>query len=169
MKVFRLGSGRHQLFDRTGAAMHGGRWNSKGRPVIYAASSLSLAMLEYLARAGISEFALDAMYITIDVPDGIHIERVNASDVPGWNATDYAPSREFGDRWFDRRRSAVLLVPSVIVPLEHNVVINPAHPDARGIRAGAPKPVGWDTRLRQQLVERRATKRHPSRRSKRSP
>ncbi|MPZ17927.1 MAG: RES domain-containing protein [Luteitalea sp.] len=168
MRVFRLGSGRHKLFDGTGAGMRGGRWNSKGRPVIYAASSLSLAMLEYLARAGISEFAPDAVCITIDILDGIRVERVDVTDVPGWNATDSAASREVGDRWFDAQRSAVLLVPSVIVSLEHNVIINPAHPEARGIRAGAPKPVGWDARLRQ-LAERRSTKRFPSRGRKRSP
>jgi RES domain-containing protein len=153
--AFRIASRRHRIFDGAGAAEFGGRWNSPGRPVIYAATSLSLAMLEQLAQTGTGRLPTDHVCIEITIPDVIAIEIANASDIPGWDATDRRASRAFGDRWLTELRSSVLLIPSVIVPSEQNVAINPAHVDFGRIDVSGARPLNWDGRLKKYVEGRR--------------
>jgi RES domain-containing protein len=148
VNAFRIASRRHPAFDGTGAAEYGGRWNSPGRPVIYAASSLSLALLEQLAQTGTGHLPSDQVCIEITIPDAVGVETGDGSDIPGWDAADRRASRVFGDRWLTEARSCVLLIPSVIVPTERNVAINPAHAEFARIKASAPRPLKWDERLK---------------------
>lgn len=148
MIAFRIAGRRHRIFDGTGAAEYGGRWNSPGRAVIYAAGSLSLAMLEQLAHAAIGRFPLGHRFIEITIPDSVSVERVDPRTVAGWDADDQIASRAFGDRWLAEQRACVLLTPSVIVPIERNVVMNPAHGDFSGVVASSPRNLNWDDRLR---------------------
>lgn len=148
MIAFRIAGRRHRIFDGTGAAEFGGRWNSPGRAVIYAAGSLSLAMLDQLAHAAIGRFPLGHRFIEITIPDSVSVECVDPRTVAGWDADDQIASRAFGDRWLAQRRTCVLLTPSVIVPIERNVVMNPAHKDFSGVVASSPRNLKWDDRLR---------------------
>jgi len=145
--AYRIADGRHPLFDGTGAALYGARWNSPGRPVIYAATTYAGAMLEALVRAGGGRVPRHFQWIAIEVPTGIRCETADAGALPGWDAEDGAVSRAFGDAWLAAGSSAVLFVPSVVTREEFNVLINPAHPDVRNIRVGAPQTVAWDERL----------------------
>ena len=148
MIAFRIASRRHPIFDGAGAAEYGGRWNSPGRPVIYAAGSLSLAMLEQLAQAGTGRLPHDQVCVEITILDAVSTETVTPSDIPAWDAADRLASRAFGDRWLAEQRSCVLLTPSVIVPTELNVVVNPEHADFAGVTASTPRPLNWDERLK---------------------
>ncbi|CAD6563189.1 hypothetical protein LMG24235_08431 [Paraburkholderia sabiae] len=65
----------------------------------------------------------------------------------GWDAPALQAAREFGDAWLTESRTALLIVPSVVVRAEFNVLVNPAHPDATRIAATEPQPVAWDERL----------------------
>jgi RES domain-containing protein len=148
MRLFRIADRRHPLWDGTGAALLGGRWNSPGTPVIYAATSHAGAMLEVLARSGIGRVPTTHALLIADVPDAVSIERVAASALPaGWDLPDSAVSRDFGDAWLEGRRSAVLLVPSVIAPHDWNAMVNPQHPETARIAVDHPVPVVWDRRL----------------------
>jgi RES domain-containing protein len=135
------------MLDGTGAALHGGRWNSPGRRVIYAAMTYAGALLEALAHTGTGRIPRNHAYIVITIAPDVRVEEVTDTDLPGWDSADYSASREFGNRWYDERRSAVLITPSVITPFERNVVLHEEHPDFRKISAGDPKPVVWDRRL----------------------
>src|SRR5580704_7008427 len=146
-RAFRIADRRHKVFDGRGAALHGGRWNSPGRRVIYAAETYAGAMLEILAHANIGQPPKTHVWIEILIGKNVRIEEVRPRDVPGWAAPDQRASRAFGDRWYDERRSAVLLVPSLVARPDHHVAINQDHPDIRKIRATAPQPVIWDRRL----------------------
>jgi RES domain-containing protein len=146
--AYRIGSRRHTIFDGAGAAEYGARWNSPGRPVIYAASSLSLAMLEQLAHTETGRLPQDYAFIEITIPDSVSIETLPVADVAGRNTDDLATSRAYGDRWLAEQRTCILLVPSVIVPTEYNVLINPSHADFDRVVASLPRPVNWDKRLR---------------------
>ena len=137
-----------------GAAEYGGRWNSPGRPVIYASGSLSLAMLEQLAQTGTGRLPHNQVFIEITIPDDVSIERVGASDIPGWASADRQASRTFGDCWLTDARPCVLLVPSAIVPTEQNVAINPAHADFARIRTSASRTLKWDQRIKTYMVGR---------------
>ena len=154
MIAFRIANRRRPVFDGAGAAEYGGRWNSPGRGVIYGARSLSLAMLEQLAQTGTGRLPQDQACIEITIPDAVSIETVTPSGVPAWDAADRLASRAFGDRWLAEQRSCVLLTPSVIVPTEQNVVINPAHADFRWVTASTLRPLNWDERLKAFVARR---------------
>ena len=65
----------------------------------------------------------------------------------GWDSPSFETTQPFGDRWYDERRTPVLLVPSVVTRVERNVRMNQAHPDFTRIRASKPLLVRWDVRL----------------------
>ena len=147
MKLYRIADGRHRVFDSAGAMLHGGRWNSPGRPVIYASESLSCARIELLVRLPLGRLPPSHRWIEITIPDDLDIETLAPDALPEWNASDYTASRAFGDRWLDERRSVALLVPSLAAPGEHNVLINPEHPDFSLLRASDERELVWDERL----------------------
>jgi len=144
--VYRIADHRHPIFDGTGAMLHGARWNSPGRRVIYAAQTHAGALLEILAHAS-GSLPRTHSYIEIEIPNGIAIELVTPDDVPEWDSPACTTSRAFGDRCYDEKQTPVLLVPSLVTVVEQNVLINQEHPDFPRIQASRPLPVRWDERL----------------------
>lgn len=124
-----------------GAKMTGGRWNSVGTPLIYSATNISLATLETVLHLRSGGLPFNRFLVRIDVPDKVWAARVVLDPLPGgWDAVPSGmTSRATGDAWVASRNSALLLVPSVIVPDEYNVLINPQHPDVKSITATAVK------------------------------
>jgi RES domain-containing protein len=148
MLAFRVGDRRHKIFDPTGAMLHGGRWNSPGKSVIYAAQTYAGALLEVLVHANLGSVPKNHAVVDIFIPDDLPVETLRDSDLPGWNSQDTTASRRFGDQWLEEARTPVLLVPSLVLQArEQNVLINPVHPDFLRIRAADPEPVVWDARL----------------------
>ena len=149
MRIFRIADQRHPIWDGTGAALLGGRWNSPGRPAIYGSLSSACAMLEILAHAGIGRIPGAQEIVIAKVPDeDALVERHDRESLPeGWDAEDSGVARQLGDDWLESRRSLVLVVPSVVARLEFNAVVNPAHPDFPRMRVSAPEAVVWDRRL----------------------
>jgi RES domain-containing protein len=146
-RAYRIADRRHHIFDGQGAATLGGRWNSAGRRVIYAAETFAGAMLEILANANIGRMPSQHAWIEIVIGHSVSVEEVDVLKVRRWDAPDQRTSRIFGDRWYDEQRSTVLIIPSTVVRVERNVVINQRHPDFRKLRATRPKPVIWDRQL----------------------
>jgi RES domain-containing protein len=148
MRCFRIGDARFPLFDGTGARLCGGRWNSPGRAVIYAAETYAGAVLEILVHANLNRLPHTHAVVVIEIPDDLAVEQVAAADLPGWESPNQAVSRAFGDRWLAEARSAALLVPSLVTQgREHNLLLNPGHPDFARIAHTPPEPVAWDQRL----------------------
>ena len=145
MQLYRIADSRHTLWDSTGAAMVGGRWNSPGRPVIYASLSYACAMLEILVHTNISRIPATHAYVVTEVPDSIFIERHDAQSLlAGWDGDDPSIARRFGDQWLQEARCAVLVVPSVVARFECNALINPLHADARRLQVAPSQKVIWD-------------------------
>lgn len=144
LRVVRIARAAHPIWSATGAALGGGRWNAVGVPVIYAAGSKALSMLEVLVQGG--DMTLPRAAVTASIPDDVIIEEL-APLPEGWRELDSPAAMAAGTAWVASGRSAVLRVPSVIVPDEPNYVINPAHPAAARIEVEAPVPVAWDPRL----------------------
>lgn len=112
------------------------------------AETFSAALLEVLVHSNLGRVPRTHAAIEITIPDTIPIEVLTSSEPLGWDAEDSSVSRAFGDRWRAERRSAVLLVPSVITrDHEHNVLIHPEHTDFGQITAGKPREVQWDRRI----------------------
>ena len=146
LRAFRIADMRHPIFDGSGAMLHGARWNSPGRRVIYAAETYAGALLEILVHAS-GSVPRSQGYVEIEIPPGLSLEEVTPDDLPRWNSPSYEAARRFGDRWYDERRTPVLLVPSVVTHVERNLLINQEHPDFHRISASQPMPVRWDRRL----------------------
>jgi RES domain-containing protein len=148
MIAYRIADARHAIFDATGATLHGGRWNSVGVAVIYAAETYAGALLEVLVHANLSQPPKNQRVVRIVIPDEVAVEAVSIDRVEDWDAVDMKTSRAFGDRWTQENRTAILRVPSVITNgRENNITFNPAHSQFALIKAGDPEPVHWDARL----------------------
>jgi RES domain-containing protein len=134
-----------------GAKKTGGRWNSKGHAMLYASTTIALATLETLAHLGDNIAIRNAFLTRIDIPAPLWEERdrlVLADLDPTWQAEPAgSTSIAIGDRWLAGATAALLEVPSVIVPEEGNLLINPAHPDARRITATVVRQFLYDPRL----------------------
>src|SRR5450432_4415390 len=143
LRAFRIADLRHTIFDGSGAMLHGARWNSPGRRVIYAAETYSGALLEILVHA--SGFVPKSLgYVEIELPAGLAIEELEPGKLPQWDSPSFETARAFGDRWYDERRTPVLIVPSVVTHIEKNILINQEHPDFARVRASTPLAVRWD-------------------------
>lgn len=146
--AWRIAKTRHPAYDGTGAALWGARWNSAGRPVIYAADSFAGAILEVIAHVTAPK-TLPGRYhgVRIEIPDDL-VERVEPDALPGWDDKDSRAALAFGDAWLRDARAAALMVPAVTSrPVGRNVLVNPAHPHAGRIAVSAEFPVPWDERL----------------------
>ena len=116
-----------------GAERSGGRWNRKGTPVLYAASSIALACLETVVHLNAAaRLPLNRYLVRIDIPEALWNARTvfQAGGHVGWDAEP--PGRvslNWGQAWLQGGQSLLASVPSVVVPEEDNVLINPAHAD----------------------------------------
>jgi RES domain-containing protein len=155
MRIYRIADRRHPIWEGTGAALFGGRWNSPGSPAICGSLSYACAMLEALAHSGIGRFPVNHQFVVAEAPDASSlVERRELVSLPsGWDDEDSAIARLLGDEWLASRRSVVLAVPSVVARLEFNAIVNPAHPDFLRLRVSTPEPVVWDRRLFRRVIE----------------
>jgi RES domain-containing protein len=146
--VYRLAKRTYPVYDGTGAALEGARWNSPGRLLIYASEHYATAILEKLVHAGRTLLPGAHHAAAIEIPDDLPSELFPPGEVPGWEAEDSAAARAYGDGWYAAARTAVLIVPSLPgQPIERNFIINPGHPDASRITVGPSFDVVWDGRL----------------------
>lgn len=148
LKAFRIGDpqGEFPIWSDGGARLVSGRWHEAGSRVIYASEHYSTAMLEKLVHFG-GEMPPNQHFIEIPVPAGLSYEVVNPDLLEGWASPNGSVARQFGQTWYQERRSVVLLVPSVVARMERNLVFNAAHPEFPRIRPGLETPVWWDGRL----------------------
>ncbi len=149
LTVWRLVTARFvdTAFFGEGARRYGGRWNQKGVPLVYTSSSQSLAMLEML----VQDEPLRARYFMIpaEIPRDMKIEQVSPDELPSdWRKrTALEQLRTLGTEWLTQLSSAVLRVPSAVVPAESNYLINPMHPEFTKISIGEPQELFTDLRL----------------------
>ena len=146
MRFYRIADSRHSPESGEGARLHGGRWNSPGRAVIYACETMTGAMLEKLVHTN-GRMPKHMVCVTYEAPDSLKVESIDPKAAEGWDAADMIASRKAGDAWLAAAKTAVLRVPSVVFDVERNVLINPAHPDFSRIKVTGTEPVRWDERL----------------------
>ncbi len=151
MRAYRLvGTRFPDGLSPEGARLNGGRWNSKGVPVLYCATSESLAMLELRVHAP-HPYPRDRLRFVIEVPDDA-VHEVPVTALPrGWNTLPPSPaSKRFGDEWVAAGSSLGLLVPSIIAPEERNLLMKPAHARFSEVRVLKKSRVHMDMRLYEQ-------------------
>jgi RES domain-containing protein len=144
---------RYAADDLTGAGAKatGGRWNSNGNAVLYCASTIALANLETVVHLSAGALPLNRYLVRLDIPDAVWSARqelTHQTAPVGWDALPSGlVSIGFGDAWLRNLASAVLCVPSIVVPEEQNILINPAHPDAKAVTATKLRRWQYDPRL----------------------
>lgn len=148
MIVWRLCRAGHAALDGEGAFLYGGRWNSPGTRLVYTSRPLSLAILEIFVHTGPDLMPDGFVKLEISIPEDVRREARTASDLPArWTHSASRSTQSVGDRWAADGRSAVLSVPSAVVPEEENVLINPRHADAGRIAVLSQSPLRLDPRL----------------------
>jgi len=150
MDVYRISKSRF-IRDLTGEGprLYGGRWNHKGTAVLYAATTRSLATLEYLVHVPLPYEPLELSIATLVVPDDASQSTVLAEELPtNWSSYP-APTAlaDIGTEWVRGGESLILRVPSAIVPQEHNIIINPAHSEMVGVTIEDVRAYAFDERL----------------------
>lgn len=152
LTAWRLVAPKHgnprDAFSGEGARLFGGRWNSPGTPVVYSSSSLSLAALETLVHADRRRFERDYVTFKLHLLEELVLE-LREGDLPeDWRARAVSEgARRIGDAWAEARASVALSVPSVIVPVEHNYLLNPVHPQFSDLVIDPPEAFRFDARL----------------------
>lgn len=138
-------------FSGEGAKLYGGRWNPKGWEVVYTAETQALALLELI----VQDDPLRAHYVLIpaQLPDELTQTRIESNQLPkGWRTLGSRDVLQtMGLTWLRNAQTAILSVPSVVVPGERNILLNPRHPDFPRIIQGAPQSLQTDTRLLRNL------------------
>lgn len=136
-------------FDGEGARLYGGRWNHPGTSAVYAAESISLAALEYLAGVDVDLAPVALVVIPVAWTAEVAVRCLDVDELPAdWRAFPHpASTRDIGTAWLHENTTAILSVPSAIVPEERIVVLNPRHPDAAALAIGSPRPFTFDPRL----------------------
>lgn len=149
MRVYRITAAAlaGDALSGIGAALYGGRWNSKGTRVAYAAWARSAAILELLVHVGDRRnVPEDRVLLPIDLPE----DAVDTLETPprGWDKLPYAAAvQRAGDAWVRAARQLALRVPSALVRSEWNLLINPVHPRFGEVVVGKPESLVLDARL----------------------
>ena len=157
MTAWRITQQRHArtAFSGEGARLFGGRWNSPGTPMVYTAESRSLAVLEILVH--LDSPALLDRYVFLEATfDAALVTDLDRARLPrNWQSDPPPPAlQNLGDTWAASNTSAILRIPSVLVPEESNLLLNPRHPDFAKITISRPQPFHFDPRLARPRLSR---------------
>lgn len=131
-----------------GGRLYGGRWHSKGTPVLYMASSKSLALLEVLVHLPITLLPDKFCMAVFDVPDN-SIYELKDSDLPSnWKEIQHQKNvQQLGDAFVRKADYLMLKVPSVIIHGEYNYLINTSHPKISKVKLIETDIFTFDERL----------------------
>ena len=119
-----------------GAKQYGGRWNSVGKAVIYTSTSVSLATLEFLCHTAGTLIPKNFVIIKLESSDSITSAEIKVTTLPSDWRQYPAPIQLqiIGNKWLDKSERLLLKVPSVIIPIENNILINPFHKEISKIK-----------------------------------
>ena len=119
----------HPELNGAGGLYRGARWHSLGRRVVYCAPNPATALVEVLVHieSDPDELPDPLQYLEIDAPDAVSTETVDLDSLGSDWEQNQAATRRAGDQWLEARKTALLQVPSVIVPATWNILVNPEH------------------------------------------
>lgn len=132
-----------------GAAISGGRWNSRGNALLYSSQSRALCTAEIAVHVPLGMIPVDYCLITIEIPDEVPLIEINPDNLkPGWKSyPGDLSTRVIGDQFIREKKYLVMKVPSAVVPGDFNFLINPGHPEFGRIRIVSVELSEFDARL----------------------
>jgi RES domain-containing protein len=149
VRLWRIAQRKYAL-DRVcaGSALYGGRWNPVGMLALYCGASIAICALEKFVHVGHAALP-PLVLVSVDLPDGCDIFVPEGSDLPpGWDELPTSASAQaLGRDWLERGETLAMRVPSVILPEENNVIVNPLHPDYAKVELTVVRPFTFDQRM----------------------
>lgn len=152
MHTYRIGQTKYAR-DRIGSGIDA-RWNLRGQYVIYTGGSLALSCLEKLAHTPGASIYSGVFSVTVfEIPDSVKILEISVDELndanPDWfKVINYPITQKMGSQWLQNHTAAVLKVPSAIIAMEYNFLLNPAHPDFEKIKITDVSKFTFDPRLK---------------------
>jgi RES domain-containing protein len=150
MIVFRISKNpyAHDLSGR-GAEKAGGRWNSRGIPVLYTSQSRALATLELVVHMSFGYLPKDFKLTSIELSEDYGLREIAEKDLPeDWKQYPFSTvTQKIGNEWIRQVDALILKVPSVVVQEEFNYLVNPLHPDFKYVKIKEVKAFEFDLRL----------------------
>jgi RES domain-containing protein len=149
VRVWRIASAAHAAFDGDGARRYGSRWTPRGVPAVFTSATLSLAALERFVHTDADLEAAALVATSVDIADDVGIESVGLETLPAdWRTFPSPPAlTTIGAQWLATLRTAVLSVPSVVIPHERNFVLNPTHEAFAKLTIGHSEPFSFNPRM----------------------
>ncbi len=150
MIVYRITKKEHSALDGMGGLYGPGRWHKKGNLVIYTSEHASLAAWEKIVHmTSFENLPKNLLLVKIEIPDGIEILSAPQKVlVNGWDSFPFAlETVDYGTSFLREKEHLALKVPSVIIPDEYNIILNPLHPDIRNCKVISSFPFVFDKRV----------------------
>jgi RES domain-containing protein len=151
IRVYRIVRKRYSKtpLDGEGSFRFGGRWSSPGTRLAYTAEHLSLAIIEYFVHIDAGDPPKDLVVVAADIPDGVSCVVIHPRELPSnWRQAPAPPGLAvIGDSFAAQCKSAILVLPSALVPSESNWLINPLHPEFAKIKMRLAEPFQYDARF----------------------
>lgn len=149
MEIFRISKSKYSRKLVSSGIQN--RWNLDGQYVIYASSSRSLATLESIVHRGAIVPSGDFKVLVLSIADNDELVRqvIQKSLPKDWRSVAAYPDlQKIGADWYEQQESLILKVPSAVIPMEHNYIINTDHPDfKKHVKLVRREPYFWDDRL----------------------
>lgn len=149
MFVWRLCREEYADLSGIGANLYGGRWNSPGHSVVYTTASLALAFVEIIPGLRKNLIPKGFVSLLISIDEEVTQKELTVEDFPADWRLEKARTWfiKEGDQWLEERKELLLIVPSIIVPEEKNVLINPHHSEIEKVEIKTSKPFIVDPRF----------------------
>lgn len=139
---------RHRDLDGLGGLRAPGRWHDRGLPVVYLAETAAGALLEVCVHTAANDVPPSYTLLEVTVPTATTVEAINVDSLPQDWSEDLEATRAIGSEWLRSTRSALLRVPSILVPATFNVLLNPTHLDSKQIAVTSVLEYPFDPRLK---------------------
>ena len=148
MRAYRLTRSKYPAFSGRGSLLANGRWHWAGVPMVYCAESRALAVLEALVHTRKDQIPSDYVFFDVVIDDST-TRMLSTHEIPvDWRGLQPRDVRTFGTEWMKNQASVGLVVPSVVIPEECNLLLNPEHPDFKFcVQILGPQMFEWDARL----------------------
>ena len=131
----------------TGAKLLGGRWNSRGMPILYTSGHISLALVEMLVNTQFKDYIIPLDLLSIQLPENIEFAEISFKKLKTNWVKDFEYTRFMGDEFLKDKQSLLLKIPSAVIHEEHNFLVNPLHPDFKKVKIVKTRSFKTDERL----------------------
>lgn len=139
---------RHRDLSGKGGLTFSARWHRRGAPVVYLAECPPGALLEVCVHTSLEDMPPRFTLLEVNAADSTSMETVDAAKLPKNWVSNQEATRQIGSEWLASGRTALLRVPSALVPRTNNVVLNPRHPEAKRLQIAAAWEYPFDLRLK---------------------